>query len=79
MGEMTKQAFYDLLALLAATNYFQALTATIVINKETLNREIISESSFAKIKALKPRAESQNFLTQGESILFRIGKARFSY
>jgi integrase len=74
MAEITKKDFLDIFAPLAAPNYFQTLMATRVIYREALDREIVSESPVAKIKAPKSRPKSQKFLTWEEVSNLDFGK-----
>jgi len=74
MAEISKREFLDLLAPLAAPNYFQTLMATRVIYREALNRELLTESPVALIKAPKSRPKSQKFLTWEEVSTTDFGK-----
>jgi len=66
LAEISKKDFLDILAPLAAPNYFQTLMATRVIYREALNREIVSVSPVATITAPKSRPKVQKFLTWEE-------------
>ena len=74
MAEITKKDFLDIFAPLAAPNYFQTLMATRVIYREALDREIVSESPVAKIKAPKSRPKNQKFLTWEDVSQSNFGK-----
>jgi integrase len=63
MESITRREFLDLLAPLAAPNYFQTLMAVRVIYREALNREIVKDSPVATIKAPRVRPRPQRFLT----------------
>ncbi len=74
MGEISRREFLDVLAPLAAPNYFQTLMATRVIYREALNRELVEASPVATIKAPKPRPKPQKFLTWEEVSTTNFGK-----
>ena len=74
ISEITKREFLDVLAPLAAPNYFQTLMATRVIYREALNREIVKESPVALIKGPKSRPKPQKFLTWEEVSETNFGK-----
>ena len=74
MAEITKKDFLDIFAPLAAPNYFQTLMATRVVYREALDREIVSESPVATIKAPKSRPKNQKFLTWEEVSGLDFGK-----
>jgi integrase len=58
-----RREFLDLLAPLAAPNYFQTLMALRVIYREAINRDFLEESPVATIRAPKVRPKPQKFLT----------------
>jgi integrase len=74
MSEISRREFLDILAPLAAPNYFQTLMATRVIYREALNRELVKVSPVASIKAPKPRPRPQKFLTWEEVSTTDFGK-----
>ena len=74
MSEISRREFLDVLAPLAAPNYFQTLMATRVIYREALNRELVEDSPVATIKAPKPRPKPQKFLTWEEVSSTDFGK-----
>jgi integrase len=74
MNEISRREFLDVLAPLAAPNYFQTLMATRVIYREALNRELVEVSPVATIKAPKPRPKPQKFLTWEEVSNTNFGK-----
>ena len=74
MGDISKREFLDVLAPLAAPNYFQTLMATRVIYREAINRELLKESPVAQIKAPKARPKAQKFLTWEEVAATDFGK-----
>lgn len=74
LAEISKKDFLDILAPLAAPNYFQTLMATRVIYREALNREIVSVSPVATITAPKSRPKVQKFLTWEEVSQLDFGK-----
>ena len=74
LDSITKREFLDVLAPLAAPNYFQTLMATRVIYREALNRELVSESPVAQIKAPKPRPKPSKFLTWEQVSATNFGK-----
>jgi integrase len=74
MAQISKREFLDVLAPLAAPNYFQTLMATRVIYREAINRELLSDSPVALIKAPKPRPKTQKFLTWEEVSATNFGK-----
>jgi len=74
MSEISRREFLDVLAPLAAPNYFQTLMATRVIYREALNRELVEVSPVATIKAPKPRPKPQKFLTWEEVSTTDFGK-----
>jgi integrase len=74
IGEITKGEFLDVLAPLAAPNYFQTLMAIRVVYREALSRELVNASPVASIKAPKPRPKPQKFLTWEEVSAANFGK-----
>jgi len=74
MSEISRREFLDVLAPLAAANYFQTLMATRVIYREALNRELVEVSPVALIKAPKQRPKPQKFLTWEEVSTTDFGK-----
>jgi integrase len=74
MSEISRREFLDVLAPLAAPNYFQTLMATRVIYREAVNRELVEVSPVASIKAPKPRPKPQKFLTWEEVSSTDFGK-----
>ena len=74
MESIKKREFLDVLAPLAAPNYFQTLMATRVIYREALVREIVTESPVATIAAPKSRPKPQKFLTWEEASTINFGK-----
>jgi integrase len=74
MSEISRREFLDVLAPLAAPNYFQTLMATRVIYREALNRELVEVSPVASIKAPIPRPKPQKFLTWEEVSSTNFGK-----
>jgi integrase len=74
LSELSKRDFVDLLAPLTAPNYFQTLMALRVVFREALNRELISESPVASIKAPRIRPRPQKFLTWEEITRIDFGK-----
>jgi len=74
MNSISRREFLDVLAPLAAPNYFQTLMATRVIYREALNRELVEVSPVASIKAPKPRPKPQKFLTWEEVSATDFGK-----
>ena len=63
LESITKREVINLLAPLAAPNYFQTLMALRVIYREALSRELVKESPVATIKAPKARPVSYTHLT----------------
>ena len=74
LESITKREVINLLAPLAAPNYFQTLMALRVIYREALSRELINESPVATIKAPKARPKPQKFLTWEEVQATNFGK-----
>jgi len=74
ISEITKREFLELLSPLTPPNYFQTLMATRVIYREAINRELLSESPVASIKAPKSRPKPQKFLTWEEVSNINFGK-----
>ena len=74
MGEISKREFLDVLAPLAAPNYYQTLMAMRVIYREAVNRELLTESPVANIRAPKSRPKTQKFLTWEEVESAHFGK-----
>ena len=74
IGQITKGEFLDVLAPLAAPNYFQTLMAIRVVYREALSRDLVHTSPVASIKAPKPRPKPQKFLTWEQVSATNFGK-----
>ena len=71
---LTRREFVELLAPLAAPNYFQTLMMMRSLFREAINRELIKESPVATIRAPKVRPKPQKFLTWEEVKESSFGK-----
>jgi integrase len=74
MSEISKGEFLDVLAPLAAPNYFQTLMAIRVVYREAIYRNLVAVSPVANIKAPKSRPKPQKFLTWEEVSQSNFGK-----
>jgi integrase len=74
MSEISKRDFLDVLAPLAAPNYFQTLMAVRVLYREAISRELLTQSPLASIRAPKSRPKPQKFLTWEEVSTIDFGK-----
>jgi len=74
IGSVSKREFLDVLAPLAAPNYFQTLMALRTIYREAINRELLVRSPVEGIKAPKAKAKHQHFLTWEQVANTNFGK-----
>jgi integrase len=74
MSEISKREFLDVLTPFAAPNYFQTLMTTRVLYCAAINRELLTDSPVAHIKAPKSRPKTQKFLTWEKVSATNFGK-----
>ena len=74
IGSIIRREFVELLAPLTPSNYFQTLMAMRSVFREAINRELITESPVAAIRAPKVRPKPQKFLTWEEVRQSYFGK-----